>query len=145
MTKITSFDLTPFYRNTIGVDRLFGRIMDQFDQATQSQNYPPYNILKTGEDAYEIQIAVAGFAEGEINVDCHEGQLVVSGEKNTDDSELNYLHHGIGARKFLRTFQLADYVEVRDAVMKNGVLCINLQRLIPEEMKPKRIPISYGK
>ena len=145
MTKITSFDLTPFYRNTIGVDRLFARIMDQFDHATQSQNYPPYNILKTGEDTYEIQVAVAGFAEGEVNVDFHEGQLVITGEKNTDDAELNYLHRGISARKFVRTFQLADYVEVRDAVMKDGILNVHLQRIVPEEMKPKRIAISYAK
>ena len=145
MTKITSFDLTPFYRNTIGVDRLFDHIMDQFDHAAQSQNYPPYNILKTGDDAYEIQIAVAGFTEGEVSVDFHEGQLVVTGEKNNDESEINYLHRGISARKFSRTFQLADYVEVRDAVMKDGILCVHLQRLVPEEMKPKRIAISYVK
>ena len=88
---------------------------------------------------------MAGFAEGEVNVDFHEGQLVITGEKNTDDSELNYLHRGISARKFLRTFQLADYVEVRDAVMKDGILNVHLQRIVPEEMKPKRIAISYAK
>lgn len=145
MTKITSFDLTPFYRNTIGVDRLFDRIMDQIDHTASSQNYPPYNILRTGEDSYEIQVAVAGFTEGEVTVDYHEGQLVINGEKNTDDSEINYLHRGISARKFLRTFQLADYVEVCDAVMKDGILSVHLKRIVPEEMKPKRIEISYAK
>lgn len=145
MTKINAFDLTPFYRNTIGVDRLFDRIMDQIDHATTANNYPPYNILKTGEDSYEIQIAVAGFAEGEVNVDYHEGQLVITGEKNSDDTELNFLHRGISARKFIRTFQLADYVEVKNAIMKDGILNVSLQRIVPEEMKPKRIAINYAK
>lgn len=146
MTKLTSLDLTPFYRQAIGIDSLFDRLMHNIDVASsQANNYPPYNIIKTGEDSYEIQIAVAGFEEGEVEINFHEGQLVITGEKNTDDSETQYLHRGISARKFIRTFQLSDYVEVREAEMKNGILTVSLQRIVPEEMKPKRIAISYAK
>jgi len=147
MTKLTSLDLTPFYRQAIGIDSLFDRLMHNIDMAsTKSEgNYPPYNIIKTGEESYEIQIAVAGFAEGEVEINFHEGQLVITGEKNTDDSDTQYLHRGISARKFIRTFQLSDYVEVRDAAMKDGILTVSLQRIVPEEMKPKRIAISYAK
>ena len=146
MTKLTSLDLTPFYRQAIGIDSLFDRLMHNIDVASsQANNYPPYNIIKTGEDSYEIQIAVAGFAEGEVEINFHEGQLVITGEKNTDDSETQYLHRGISARKFIRTFQLSDYVEVREAGMKDGILTVSLQRIVPEEMKPKRIAITYTK
>lgn len=146
MTKLTSLDLTPFYRQAIGIDSLFDRLMHNIDVASsQANNYPPYNIIKTGEDSYEIQIAVAGFAEGEVEINFHEGQLVITGEKNTDDSDTQYLHRGISARKFIRTFQLSDYVEVREAAMKDGILTVSLQRIVPEEMKPKRIAISYAK
>ena len=146
MTKLTSLDLTPFYRQAIGIDSLFDRLMHNIDVASsQANNYPPYNIIKTGEDSYEIQIAVAGFAEGEVEINFHEGQLVITGEKNTDDSDTQYLHRGISARKFIRTFQLSDYVEVREATMKDGILIVSLQRIVPEEMKPKRIAISYAK
>jgi molecular chaperone IbpA len=148
MTKITSLDLTPFYRQAIGIDGLFDRLMHNIDMASTNNggnNYPPYNIIKTGEDSYEIQIAVAGFAEGEVELNFHEGQLVITGEKNTDDSDTQYLHRGISARKFIRTFQLSDYVEVREATIKDGILTVSLQRIVPEEMKPKRIAISYAK
>jgi molecular chaperone IbpA len=148
MTKITSLDLTPFYRQAIGIDGLFDRLMHNIDMASANNggnNYPPYNIIKTGEDSYEIQIAVAGFAEGEVELNFHEGQLVITGEKNTDDSDTQYLHRGISARKFIRTFQLSDYVEVREATIKDGILTVSLQRIVPEEMKPKRIAISYAK
>jgi len=146
MTKLTSLDLTPFYRQAIGIDSLFDRLMHNIDVASsQANNYPPYNIIKTGEDAYQIQIAIAGFAEGEVEINFHEGQLVITGEKNTDDSDTQYLHRGISARKFIRTFQLSDYVEVKEAAMKDGILTVSLQRIVPEEMKPKRIAISYAK
>jgi len=146
MTKITSLDLSPFYRQAIGIDGLFDRLMHNIDLASSNaNNYPPYNIIKTGEDSYEIQIAVAGFAEGEVEINFHDGNLVITGEKNTDDSETQYLHRGISARKFIRTFQLSDYVEVKEAIMKDGILTVTLQRIVPEEMKPKRIAITYTK
>jgi molecular chaperone IbpA len=146
MTKITTLDLNPFYRNAIGVDQLFNRIVNQIDQhSNDATNYPPYNIIKTGEDTFEVQIAVAGFNPGEVNVEVRDNNLIVTGEKI--DQELpeghEYTHKGISARKFLRTFSLADYVEVVTAAAKNGILSIQLERNVPEAMKPKTIAISY--
>ena len=146
MTKITAMDLTPFYRNSIGVDRLFGRIMDQIDHAS-STNYPPYNILKTGEDTFEIQVAVAGFSEGDLEVAVKDGELVITGEKQPEALLVGteYLHQGISARRFIRTFTMADYVEVVSAESSNGILTVRLERRVPEAMKPKTIAISYAK
>jgi molecular chaperone IbpA len=146
MTKITAMDLTPFYRNSIGVDRLFGRIMDQIDHAS-STNYPPYNILKTGEDTFEIQVAVAGFSEGDLEVAVKDGELVITGEKQPEALLVGteYLHQGISARRFIRTFTMADYVEVVSADSSNGILTVRLERRVPEAMKPKTIAISYAK
>ena len=147
MTRLTTLDLSPFYRNSIGVDKLFDRMMHQIDTAagSSSTNYPPYNIVKTGDNTYEIQIAVAGFTQGEVVVNVNEGQLVVTGEKlSTDLPEGHtYEHQGISARRFIRTFTLADYVEVTNAVSRDGILTVKLERQVPEAMKPKTIAISY--
>lgn len=145
MTKITSFDLAPFYRNSIGVDRLFNRIIDQFDHAAQT-NYPPYNIIETNENTYEIQIAVAGFSQGEITIKVDHNELVISGEKtDREDNEGRvYRHQGISARKFIRSFALGEYVEVTNAVAKDGILTVVCERHIPEAMKPKTIAITYA-
>lgn len=148
MTKITTLDLNPFYRNSIGVDRLFDRMMHQIDTAASSTtNYPPYNIVKTGESTYEIQVAVAGFTQGEVTVNVNDGQLVITGEKETTDLPEGYAYEyqGISARRFIRTFTLADYVEVTDATSKDGILTVSLERQIPEAMKPKTIAITYKK
>ena len=144
MTKITSFDLTPFYRNTIGVDRLFDRITQQIDHAAGT-NYPPYNIVETGENLYEIQVAVAGFTQGEVSINVKDGELIITGEKTEEIPEGHiYRHQGISARKFIRTFSLADHVEVREAVSKDGILTVKLERIIPESAKPKTIAITYA-
>ena len=145
MTKITTLDLSPFYRNSIGVDKLFDRLMGQIDAGGTTQNYPPYNIVKTGDNTYEIQIAVAGFTEGEVTVNVNEGNLIITGEKLTTDLPEGHIyeHQGISARRFIRTFTLADYVEVTDAVSKDGILTVSLERKVPEAMKPKTIAISY--
>ena len=145
MTKITSFDLTPFYRNTVGIDRLFDRITAQID-ATATGNYPPYDILRTGDDQYEIRVAAAGFSQGEIDVEFHEGKLTIRGQhaQTLDDQTVEYLHHGISNRTFARSFTLADYVEVKGAVMKDGILTVQLERVIPESQKPKSIAITYA-
>jgi molecular chaperone IbpA len=144
MTRLTSLDLSPFYRNSIGIDRLFDRMVNQIDSSSNT-NYPPYNILKTGENTYEIQVAVAGFTQGEVTVNLNEGQLVITGEKA--EAELpegqRYEHHGISARRFIRTFTLDNYVEVDSAISKDGILTIKLERRLPEAMKPKTIAISY--
>ena len=147
MTKITTLDLSPFYRNSIGVDKLFDRLMGQIDAGGTTQNYPPYNIVKTGDNTYEIQVAVAGFTQGEVTVNVNEGNLIITGEKlSTDLPEGHvYEHQGISSRRFIRTFTLADYVEVTDAVSKDGILTVSLERLIPEALQPKTIAITYTK
>lgn len=144
MTKISTFDLTPFYRSTVGIDSLFDRITRNIDMAANAGNYPPYNIVKTGDETYEIQIAAAGFRQDQIDVEVKDSQLVVQGGQGTEARpEVEYLHHGISNRSFIRTFQLSDYVEVKEAVMKDGILTVKLERMIPEAMKPKKIAISY--
>jgi molecular chaperone IbpA len=145
MTKITTLDLSPFYRNSIGIDRLFDRITNQIDTANSNTNYPPYNILKTGENTYEIQVAVAGFTQGEVEVNVNEGQLIITGEKPVTElpEGHTYEHHGISARRFVRSFTLDNYVEVISALSQDGILTIKLERRLPEAMKPKTIAITY--
>ena len=144
MTKISTFDLTPFYRSTVGIDSLFDRITRNIDMAANAGNYPPYNIVKTGDETYEIQIAAAGFRQDEIDVEVKDSQLVVQGGQSIEArTEVEYLHHGISNRSFVRTFQLSDYVEVKEAAMKDGILTVKLERVIPEAMKPKKIAIQY--
>ena len=148
MTKITTLDLSPFYRNSIGVDKLFDRMMHQIDTAAASTtNYPPYNIVKTSDTTYEIQVAVAGFTQGEVTVNVNEGQLIITGEKaSTDLPEGHvYEHQGISARRFIRTFTLADYVEVTSATSQDGILTVSLERRVPEALLPKTIAITYTK
>jgi len=145
MTKITAFDLAPFYRTSIGVDRLFDRIANQIDSAA-STNYPPYNIVKTGEHTFELQLAVAGFTQGEIDITVKDGTISIVGEKQ--QTELpeghEYFYHGISARKFVRSWPLGEYVEVLDATVKDGILTVSLEQRIPEAMKPKSIAITYA-
>lgn len=140
MTKITSFDLTPFYRNSVGIDRLFDRITRQIDTAATG-NYPPYDIVVTGDITYEIRVAAAGFRQEEIDVEFHEGQLTVTGTREMAP-EHEYLHHGISNRNWVRSWTLADYVEVKEALMKDGILTIKLERIVPEAMKPKKIAVN---
>jgi molecular chaperone IbpA len=143
MTKITSFDITPFYRNTVGIDNLFDRITRNLDMAANAGNYPPYDIVKTGDETYEIRLAVAGFTLDMIDIEVKDGQLSIEGTGAGVPEGVDYLHHGISNRSFLRTFVLQDYVEVREAAMKNGILTVKLERQIPEAMKPKKIQIAY--
>ena len=145
MTRITAMDLTPFYRNSLGMDRIFERIIQQID-ATSTQNYPPYNILKTGDETVEVQVAIDGFSAGEIDVKIQEDTLIITGEKYATDSNethYEYIHHGISSRKFIRTFPMSAHVEVLGAVVRDGILTISLERIIPESKKPKSIAITY--
>ena len=136
-------DFSPFYRSTVGFDRLFS-MLDAMGQPESAQSYPPYNIERTGEDAYRITMAVAGFGEDELELEAHRNVLTVKGEraeqKGDDGAEL--LYRGIAGRTFERRFQLADHVEVRGAELKNGLLHIDLVREVPEELKPRRIAIA---
>jgi molecular chaperone IbpA len=136
-------DFSPLYRSTVGFDRLF-TMLDSLAQPDGGQTYPPYNIERTGEDAYRISMAVAGFSEDELSIEAHRNVLTVKGERkeetNGEGSEL--LYRGIASRAFERRFQLADHVEVNGAKLKNGLLHIDLQRNIPEGLKPRKIAIS---
>ena len=144
MTKITSFDLTPFYRSTVGIDNLFDRITRNIDMAANAGNYPPYDILRTGAETYEIRLAVAGFTLDLINIEVRDGQLIIEGTgPGVPEGDIDYLHHGISNRSFIRTFQLSDYVEVQEAVMKDGILTVKLERIVPEALKPKKIAITH--
>ena len=138
-------DFSPLYRSTVGFDRLF-TMLDSLAQPDNGQSYPPYNIERTGEDAYRISMAVAGFADSEISIEAHRNVLTVKGEKAEEQNEgSEFLHRGIAARAFERRFQLADHVEVTGAQLANGLLHIDLKRNIPEEMKPRRIAIAPAK
>jgi molecular chaperone IbpA len=139
-----TFDLTPLYRTTVGFDRL-ASLLDQVTSADAGQNgYPPYNIEKTGEDAYRITLAVAGFADDELNIETQEGQLVVTGRKAEVEEKATVLHRGIATRAFERRFQLADHVRAVEAVTENGLLHIDLVREVPEALKPRKIEIARG-
>jgi molecular chaperone IbpA len=140
---MTTFDLSPFWRSTVGFDRLFNLLEDDSLKLANEQNYPPYNIERTGEDTYEVTLAVAGFAPEEISITAEQNVLTVEGRK-TDKTERHYLYHGISARPFRRQFNLADYVEVVSANFDKGLLQIRLVREVPEAMKPRRIEIKTG-
>jgi len=145
MTRLTTLDLQPFYKNSIGIDRLFDTMINRLDHSTNATtNYPPYNIVKIDDDNYRIDVAVAGFTKGEIDIQSHDSQLIITGNKEELEPDgTYYLHQGISNRKFLRTFELSDYVEVASAEVKNGILTIELERHVPESMKPKTIDIKY--
>lgn len=139
------FDLSPLYRSTVGFDRLFN-MLDSVAANGQAASYPPYNIEKTGENAYRISMAVAGFAEKDLHVEVKQNTLTVRGEQSEmqEDESREVLYRGIAARSFERRFQLADHVEVANARLENGLLHLDLVRHIPEEEKPRTIAIENG-
>jgi len=143
---MTNFDFAPLWRSTVGFDRLFDMLSDDTFRVASEQNYPPYNIERTGEDAYEITLALAGFTPDDITVTAEQNVLTVEGRKTdkSDKTERQYLHQGISGRAFRRQFNLADYVKVSEAAFENGLLQIKLVREIPEAMKPRRIEITKG-
>ena len=137
-----SYDLTPFYRSTVGFDRLFSLLDQAASEA--SPGYPPYNIERTGETTYRISVAVSGFSEGELSIVAKENTLTIKGEKSSNENgtKAEVLYRGIAARAFERVFQLADFVQVKNASLENGLLHVDLVREIPEAKKPRSIPIS---
>jgi molecular chaperone IbpA len=136
------YDLAPLYRNTVGFDRLFS-MLDQLVSVDAAPSYPPYNIERTGENAYRISIAVAGFTDRDLTIEVKENTLSVRGERKPDEErKVDVLHQGIAARSFDRRFQLADGVQVTGAALENGLLHLDLVHEIPEAKKPKLIPIS---
>ncbi len=138
---MNTIDLSPFYRSSVGFDRL-GSLIDSAMRSEQSAGYPPYNIEVVGESKYAITLALAGFDDSEIDIQTEKGVLTVKGKKETKNENANYLHQGIANRSFERKFNLADYVEVSGASLDKGLLTINLVREIPEAMKPKKIAIN---
>ena len=137
---MTSFDFSPLFRSTIGFDRL-GRMLDQalVDEGT---SYPPYNIEKTGEDAYRITMAVAGFGEDDISIVAQENTLSVSGKAKTAEEQSEFLYRGIAGRAFERRFQLADHIKVSGAQLMNGLLHVDLVREVPEAKRPRQIKVE---
>ncbi|GDY26437.1 Hsp20 family protein [Agarivorans sp. Toyoura001] len=140
------YDFSPLYRTAIGFDRLASFIEAASNQSAQSQNngYPPYNIEAVDENHYRITLAVAGFAEDELSIVARENALIVTGtkQKKANNTETKFLHQGIAERGFERKYQIADHVKVKAANLENGLLFIELEREIPEALKPKQIPIN---
>jgi molecular chaperone IbpA len=129
-------DYSPFYRSTVGFDHLLNLLDTSADQG-----YPPYNIERSDENNYRVTVAVAGFAEKDLSVDVKDRVLTVSG-KREDGAKANFLHQGIAGRAFERSFQLAEHVEVKAARLENGLLHVDLERIVPEEKRPRRITIN---
>ena len=147
MTKtltLRSFYIPAIHKFGIGFDNLFYDLM-RVTQHQATTNYPPHNVIKTGDDTVTIEVAVAGFAEGEINISLDQRQLVISGAKATEQDQAHeYLHRGISQRDFKQTFPLSEHVEVNGASISNGILTVYLERKVPESAKPKSIAITYA-
>ena len=141
-----TLDFTPLYRSAVGFDRM-ANLLESAARTSQENGWPPYNIETTGENAYRIEIAVAGFKPDELTLEVKENLLTVTGRKTANDdatAERNFLHRGLAERDFERRFQLADYVIVKGADLVNGLLSIDLSRELPEALKPRRIEIGAG-
>ena len=139
-----NFDFSPLFRSTVGFDRMTQLMDAAMTKPEQVDGYPPYNIEKQGDDKYRITLAVAGFEPDDIDISVKENSLVVSGKADTVDKDKAFLHRGIAGRAFERSFQLADHLVVNGADMKNGLLHVDLERVVPEELKPRRIEILNG-
>ena len=142
---MTTYDLTPLFRTSVGFDRI-NRLMDAALQMEgTSKGYPPYNIVKRDTDLYRITLAVAGFSEDDLHIELHNNQLTVTGtsEKSASTESVEYLYKGIAGRSFERRFQLADHIKVVGAGLKNGLLHVELERDVPEALRPRTIPIGH--
>jgi molecular chaperone IbpA len=143
---LRSFDIPSIHKFGIGFDSVFDELLRASAQQG-NQNYPPYNVVKHSEDKFVIELAVAGFREGDITVTVEKNILTIEGDRFETETEANveYLHRGISSRSFTRTFTLADYVEVVNASSDSGILSITLERKVPEELQPKKIAITFNK
>ena len=139
----SAFDFSPFRRSTVGFDRLFDMLENSAGAQTQ-ENYPPFDLIKLGDNEYRIELAVAGFKPDEIDITSQQNQLIVSGRKSEENEQQgsDYIYRGIANRSFERRFALADHIQVRGADLKDGLLSIDLVREIPEAMKPRKIDIG---
>ena len=141
---MNTIDLSPLYRNSIGYDRMASLLDNALRTESASPGYPPYNIEVLEENRYAISLAIAGFAESDLDITVEKGVLTVRGGKRTEDVERKYLHQGIANRAFERKFNLAEHIEVTAADLSNGLLTISLVKEVPEAMKPKTISINQG-
>lgn len=145
---LRTLDIPSIHKFGIGFDNMLEELL-RVNQQQANTNYPPYNIVKQDEDHFAVEIAVAGFREGDINITVEKNILTIKGEQvqdlDEDVKEVEYVHRGISARNFARTFTLADHVEVVGATVENGILKIELERKVPEEQKPKTVAITYNK
>jgi molecular chaperone IbpA len=143
---LRSLDIPSIHKFAVGFDNMFDELLSRTAQTT---NYPPYNVVKHGDDKFAIELAVAGFKDGDIDVTVENNQLTIKGEKaiglTEEESKLEYLHRGISSRNFVRNWTLADHVEVTGASVQDGILTVTLERIVPEEKKPKKIAIAFNK
>jgi len=139
----TTLDFSPLFRSTVGFDRMLNAL-ETASRVASIDNWPPYDIAKTGDDDYRISMAVAGFGQHELSITQEQNVLLISGQKADNGGNVQYLHRGIAGRSFQRRFQLAEHVKVAGANLANGLLTIELKRELPEEMKPRRIAIAAG-
>jgi molecular chaperone IbpA len=144
MTRLTTLDLPNFHRATIGFDRLFDELERGFQNSSNGNGYPPYNIAQINENEFMISLAVAGFGMDNLEITKDGDQLKIEGTAPKGDSEVNYLHKGIGGRNFRREFTLAEHVNVENASLELGMLNVHLKRDVPEELQPKKIKINEG-
>jgi molecular chaperone IbpA len=138
---MTAFDFSPLYRTSVGFDRL-ASMLSAANRTEQGNAYPPYNIIAKSEDEYQITMAVAGFSEADLEIRTEQNKLTVTGRRDEQDKETNYLYRGIASRSFERRFNLADHVRVTGAGLENGLLHVSLERELPEAMKPRNIEIE---
>jgi molecular chaperone IbpA len=141
---LRSLDIPSIHKFGIGFDSILDELMRVNAQQTTT-NYPPYNIIKHTEDRFAIELAVAGFREGDIAITLTKNVLTIAGDLSVSETTVTYLHRGISGRKFTREFTLADHVEVISANAENGILVVELERKVPEEQKPKKVAITYNK
>jgi molecular chaperone IbpA len=141
MNAITRFDTQSLNRALIGFDQLFNNVERRFANQVQN-NYPPYNVLKHDDNHFEIEIAVAGFEKEDIKIEVDQDQLIIKGQRLKDEDSDKYLHRGLAARDFERSWTLAEYMEVGDAELTNGILSVKLTRIVPEALKPRLIAIK---
>jgi len=137
-----TFDFAPFYRSTVGFDRMFSMLDQLGGVENPVPSYPPYNIARTGENAYRISVAVAGFTEADLSIETNENRLTIRGEKQLKEKSGEVLYQGIAARTFERSFQLADHVGAKGASLEDGLIHVDLVREVPEALKPRVIPIA---
>jgi molecular chaperone IbpA len=143
MRTMRTYDMTPLFRSTVGFDRLFDELFDNVSKL-EGSSYPPYNIEVTGENAYRITLAIAGFGDDDLDIELTGQTLRIAGQRKDEVNDTQFLHQGIAGRSFERRFQLADNVKVTGADLRNGLLSISLEREIPEALKPRKIEIGRG-